>query len=95
MALATTLFYLLSEWVANDAYFLRLRLIFFIFFGQLSFPRILRPTDKTSINLYLEEVAVHAGNEALLEVDDCRALIVASPQRILGQQLMPHPMELY
>ncbi len=44
--------------------------------------------------LYLEEVAVHAGNEVLAGVDDNGALIVGNLQGILGQQLRFHPIHL-
>ncbi len=37
---------------------------------------------------------MHAGREDLIEVDDKSALIVGSPQEILGQQLRPHPIHL-
>jgi hypothetical protein len=40
----------------------------------------------------LEEVAVRAGHEVLLEVDDHSALIVGDPRGILGQQFRPQPI---
>jgi hypothetical protein len=42
----------------------------------------------------LEEVAVHAGHEVLMEVDDNILRIVSNPQRILVQQLRPHAINL-
>ncbi len=40
----------------------------------------------------LEDVAVPAGHEVLVEVDDNKVLIVGDPQGIFGQQYRPHPM---
>jgi hypothetical protein len=37
---------------------------------------------------------VHAGHEVLMEADKNSALIVGNLQRILGQQLWPHPIHL-
>jgi hypothetical protein len=40
----------------------------------------------------LEEVVARSGHEVLMEVDYNSALMVGNPQRILGQQLKPHPI---
>jgi hypothetical protein len=42
----------------------------------------------------LEEAAVHAGLEVLMEVDDNSSQIVGDPHGILDQQLRPHPVHL-
>jgi hypothetical protein len=42
----------------------------------------------------LEEVARGAGHEVLMDVDNSSAHVVGDPQRILGQQLRPHPFHL-
>ncbi len=52
---------------------------------------MVRPIDKASICLSLEEVAVHAGHKVLMKVDDNSALSVGDQQGISGQQLRPHP----
>ncbi len=44
--------------------------------GQPSFPGMVMPIDEAPICLPVEEVAVHAGNEVLMEVETT-ALIVA------------------
>ncbi len=43
-----------------------------------------KPIDWTPVCLSLEEVAVRAGNEVLVEVDDNCTLIVGNAQGILG-----------
>jgi hypothetical protein len=35
-----------------------------------------------------------AGHKVLMEVEDVNAVIVGNPQRIIGQQLMPHLIHL-
>jgi hypothetical protein len=42
----------------------------------------------------LEEIAVHAGHEVLMEVDYNISLIVSNQWGILDQQLKPHPITL-
>ncbi len=46
------------------------------------------PIDLPAIHLSMEEVALRAGNEVLVEVDDDRSHIDGNPGGILGQQLM-------
>jgi hypothetical protein len=41
----------------------------------------------------LDEVVLHAGCKALMEVDNISALIVSDLQTILGQQLKPNPSQ--
>ncbi len=40
----------------------------------------------------MEEVTVHASDKVLIDVDDNILLIVGNSQRILEQQLQPHPI---
>jgi hypothetical protein len=40
----------------------------------------------------LEEVAVGAGYEVLVDIDDNDWLIVGDPQGVLDEQLRPHPI---
>ncbi len=54
--------------------------------GQMSFPRMVRPKNKASIQLSLEEIITHVGLEVLIKVDANNAVIVDDPQGILGQQ---------
>jgi hypothetical protein len=42
----------------------------------------------------LEEAAVHAGHEVLMEVDDNILLIAVNPQGILDEQLRPRPKSI-
>jgi hypothetical protein len=42
----------------------------------------------------LEEAAVRAGHEVLMEVDDNISLIVGDPHGILEEQHRPHPINL-
>jgi len=42
----------------------------------------------------LEEVAELVSHKVLVEVDDNSALIVGTPERILGQQHRPYPINL-
>jgi hypothetical protein len=42
----------------------------------------------------MEEVAVRADHEVLMEVDDTWMLIVGNPRGILGQELKPCPILL-
>ncbi len=44
--------------------------------------------------LYMEEVAVHAGHEVLMEVGNNSLLIDGDPKGILDQQLRPRPILL-
>jgi uncharacterized membrane-anchored protein len=44
--------------------------------------------------LYMEEVAVHAGHEVLMEVGNNSLLIVGDPMGISDQQLRPRPFLL-
>ncbi len=44
--------------------------------------------------LSLEEFAVRAGQEVLMEVDDSSALIVVDLRGILGKQFWPRPIKL-
>jgi hypothetical protein len=44
-------------------------------FGQQSFSRIGSPIEKAPIDMPLKEIAVHAGQEVLMEVDDNILLI--------------------
>jgi hypothetical protein len=53
---------------------------------------MVRPTEYTPITLSFEEVAVRAGHEVLMELDDSILLIVDDPQGILYWQLRPHPI---
>ncbi len=55
-----------------------------------TFPRLNRPTAQAHNHLSLEEDALRADREILMEVDDNSELIVGNPRGILGQQLMPH-----
>ncbi len=54
------------------------------------FSRMNEPIDQAHNHLSLEEDALRADCEVLMEVDDNSELIVGSPEGILGQQLMPH-----
>ncbi len=60
-------------------------------FGQPSFLGMVRLIEYASVHLPMEEVAVHAGREVLMEVDDNILLIVGDPQGISVEQLRPHP----
>ncbi len=46
--------------------------------GQPSFPGMVMPIDEAPICLSVEEVAVHAGNKVLMEIETS-ALIVGNP----------------
>ncbi len=52
---------------------------FFFLISQPSFPRMVMLTDQAPVHLSQEEVAVHAGREVLMDVDDIRVLIVDNP----------------
>jgi hypothetical protein len=54
--------------------------------GQMSFHRMVRPKNKSSIQLSLEEIVAHLDLEVLIKVDANNAVIVGNPQVILGQQ---------
>jgi hypothetical protein len=56
---------------------------------------MVRLMDQTPIYLFSEEVAVWAGHEVLMEVDDNSALIVSNQWGILSQQLRPHPIHIF
>jgi hypothetical protein len=43
------------------------------------------------VKLSLEDVAVSVGHKVFMEVDNNSLLIVGDPQRILEEQLRPHP----
>ncbi len=58
------------------------------------FPRNGYANRLGAYHLFLEEVAVPDGHKVLVEVDDNSALIVGSPQGILGQVLWPYPINL-
>jgi hypothetical protein len=63
---------------------------FFIFlFGQLNFLSRLGKLNIGSICLPLEDVIVHAGNKALMKVDNSILLITGNTLRILDQQHRP------
>jgi hypothetical protein len=47
--------------------------------------------DLIPIHMYFKEVAVLAGHQVLLGVEDNSMLIVGDPQGILGQQVNTHP----
>ncbi len=49
---------------------------------------------QTPVSMSLEEVAVCAVHEVLMEIDDDCTLIVYDPQRILVEQLRPHTIHL-
>jgi hypothetical protein len=49
---------------------------------------------QTPVCMFLEEVAVCAGHEVLMETDDNWTLIVFDLQRILVEQLRPHTTHL-
>jgi hypothetical protein len=51
-----------------------------------------RPIELSYFHQSLEEVAVRAGHEVLMEVDSNSALIVGNPQGILGEHLRPRPI---
>jgi hypothetical protein len=55
---------------------------------------MVRPINKVSIHLSLEEVLVRAGQEVLMEVEDNSALIFGDLQGILGQQLRARSIPL-
>ncbi len=40
----------------------------------------------------LEEVAMHADNKVLMQVDDNSLQVVGDPHGVLVQQLRPHPI---
>jgi hypothetical protein len=42
----------------------------------------------------LEDIAVHAGHEVLMEVDGNITMTVGNPQGILDEQLRPQPIHL-
>ncbi len=42
----------------------------------------------------LKEVARHAGNKALMEVDDNILVFISNPQRVLNEQNRPHPVHV-
>ncbi len=48
---------------------------------------MIRTIEYTIIFMYLKEVALRAGHEVLMNVNDNSALIVGDPHKILGQQL--------
>ncbi len=53
---------------------------------------MVRPTEQAPICQSSEEVAVRAGHEVLMEIGNSILLIVGDAQRILDQQLRPHPI---
>jgi hypothetical protein len=55
---------------------------------------MVRPIEKSTFYLSLKEVAVQAGLELLMVVDDKIAPIVSASQGILDQQLRPRPIHL-
>jgi hypothetical protein len=55
---------------------------------QTSFSRMVRAIDWAPICLSLEEVAVRAGHDVLIKVDDNSIPIVGNMQEILGQQFI-------
>ncbi len=61
-------------------------------FGPKSFPGMVRPIEEAPICLYLEEVAVRAGHNVMIDVDANISLIIGNPHMILDQQLRPHPI---
>jgi hypothetical protein len=46
------------------------------------------------MHLSKEEVAVHAGQKVLMDIDDSISLIVSDPNRILDWQLRPRQIKL-
>jgi hypothetical protein len=56
---------------------------------------MVRPIKYAPIRPSLEEVAVHAGHEVLMEVNDNISLITGDPQGILDQHLWPNLINLF
>ncbi len=52
--------------------------------GKTSFRGMIWPINYSPTHLSVEEVAVHASHEVLLEVDDNSALIVGNPGGIIS-----------
>jgi hypothetical protein len=52
---------------------------FFSLFGQLNFPRMVRPIDYAPNCLSFKEVAVCASHKVFIDIDDNSALIVGNP----------------
>ncbi len=59
------------------------------------FPGMVRPIEYAPIRLSFEEVAVRAGHEVLIEVDDKISPIGGAPKGILDQQLKPPLIQYY
>ncbi len=58
------------------------------------FPPNVRLIEYDPVCGSLKEVARHAGNKVLMEVDDNSLVIISNLQRILDEQLMPHPVHV-
>jgi len=56
---------------------------------------MVRPIEYVPIRLSLEEVALHAGHEVLMEVNHNISLIAGDPRWILDQHLWPNLIHLF